>query len=174
MNTQQDGQQQQQQQQQNQVNNNNQGNNQQQDQPPNPEPEALRNLMVNYIPTNIDGPAFRQIFQQYGPTESARIVFDRETNSSKGYGFVKYRYASSAARAIQNLNGYAVENKRLKVAYSNQAEAQQALMSGFQMGGGGGRGGHHHNNNNNGGMMMMPPPPPPPVPGQQQGYIPRQ
>ena len=151
MNTQQDGQQQQQQQQ-NQVNNNNQGNNQQ-DQPPNPEPEALRNLMVNYIPTTIDEPQLRQIFEMYGPTESVKIVNDRESRTSKGYGFVKYRFAFSAAHAIQYLNGYPLLNKRLKVAYGNQAEAQRAL-AGHQQGG-------------QQGMM-----PPPPAPGQQQqgGY----
>ena len=91
------------------------------------EPEPLRNLMVNYIPTTIDEPQLRQIFEMYGPTESCKIVNERETRTSKGYGFVKYRYAFSAAHAIQYLNGYPLLNKRLKVAYANQAEAQQAL-----------------------------------------------
>jgi len=91
------------------------------------EPEPLRNLMVNYIPTTIDEPQLRQIFEMYGPTESVKIVNDRETRTSKGYGFVKYRYAFSAAHAIQYLNGYPLLNKRLKVAYANQAEAQRAL-----------------------------------------------
>lgn len=91
------------------------------------EPEALRNLMVNYIPTTIDEPQLRQIFEMYGPTESVKIVNERETRTSKGYGFVKYRYAFSAAHAIQYLNGYPLLNKRLKVAYANQAEAQRAL-----------------------------------------------
>ena len=91
------------------------------------EPEALRNLMINYIPTTIDEPQLRQIFEMYGPTESVKIVNDRETRTSKGYGFVKYRYAFSAAHAIQYLNGYPLLNKRLKVAYANQAEAQRAL-----------------------------------------------
>lgn len=91
------------------------------------EPEPLRNLMVNYIPTTIDEPQLRQIFEMYGPTDSVKIVNDRETRTSKGYGFVKYRYAFSAAHAIQYLNGYPLLNKRLKVAYANQAEAQRAL-----------------------------------------------
>lgn len=100
---------------------------QQQQASANAEPEPLRNLMVNYIPTTIDEPQLRQIFEMYGPTESVKIVNDRETRTSKGYGFVKYRYAFSAAHAIQYLNGYPLLNKRLKVAYANQAEAQRAL-----------------------------------------------
>ena len=88
--------------------------------------------MVNYIPTTIDEPQLRQIFEMYGPTESVKIVNDRETRTSKGYGFVKYRYAFSAAHAIQYLNGYPLLNKRLKVAYANQAEAQRALAAHVQ------------------------------------------
>ena len=91
------------------------------------EPEPLRNLMVNYIPTTIDESQLRQIFEMYGPAESCKIVNDRETRTSKGYGFIKYQHAFSAAHAIQYLNGYPLLNKRLKVAYANQAEAQRAL-----------------------------------------------
>jgi len=98
------------------------------------EPEPLRNLMVNYIPTTIDEPQLRQIFEMYGPTESVKIVNDRETRTSKGYGFVKYRYAFSAAHAIEYLNGYPLLNKRLKVAYANPQAAQQARE--WAMGGG--------------------------------------
>ena len=91
------------------------------------EPEVLRNLIVNYIPTTIDELQLRQLFEMYGPVESIKIVTDRETRTSRGYGFVKYRFAMSAANAIQYLNGYPLMNKRLKVAYAKQAEAQQAL-----------------------------------------------
>jgi len=96
--------------------------------PTSAEPEAIRNLMVNYIPTTIDEVQLRQLFEMYGPIESVKIVCDRETRTSKGYGFVKYRFAFSAVHAIQYLNGYPLMNKRLKVAYSNQAEAQKALI----------------------------------------------
>jgi len=82
--------------------------------------------MVNYIPTTIDEMQLRQLFEMYGPIESIKIVCDRETRQSRGYGFVKYRFAFSAVHAIQYLNGYPLMNKRLKVAYANAAEAQKA------------------------------------------------
>jgi RNA recognition motif-containing protein len=94
-----------------------------------PESDALRNLMVNYIPTTIDEMQLRQLFEMYGPIESIKIVCDRETRQSKGYGFVKYRFSFSAMHAIQYLNGYPLMNKRLKVAYANQAEAQKAAQN---------------------------------------------
>eukprot|EP00656_Telonema_subtile_P031767 TRINITY_DN34771_c0_g1_i1.p1 TRINITY_DN34771_c0_g1~~TRINITY_DN34771_c0_g1_i1.p1 ORF type:complete len:147 (-),score=14.18 TRINITY_DN34771_c0_g1_i1:226-666(-) len=62
----------------------------------------------------------------YGPTESVRIIINRETRQSRGFGFVKYAYAMSAVQALQCLNGYPLMNKRLKVAYAKEAEAQQA------------------------------------------------
>ena len=99
----------------------------------NSEPEALRNLMVNYIPTTIDEMQLRQLFEMYGPIESIKIVCDRETRQSRGYGFVKYRFAFSAVHAIQYLNGYPLMNKRLKVAYANAAEAQKASTGGVQL-----------------------------------------
>jgi RNA recognition motif-containing protein len=91
----------------------------------NPEPEPLRNLMVNYIPTTIDELQLRQLFEQYGPIETVKIVCDRETRQSRGYGFVKYRQAASAAMAIQELNGYPILNKRLKVALANHDQHQE-------------------------------------------------
>jgi RNA recognition motif-containing protein len=91
----------------------------------NPEPEGTRNLMVNYIPTTIDELQLRQLFEMYGPVESVKIVLDRETRSSRGYGFVKYRFAFSAMHAIQYLNGYPLINKRLKVAYANHDSHQR-------------------------------------------------
>jgi RNA recognition motif-containing protein len=93
---------------------------------PNGEPEAIRNLMVNYIPTTIDEMQLRQLFEMYGPIESLKIVCDRETRQSRGYGFVKFRSSASAVHAIQYLNGYPLMNKRLKVAYANAGEAQKA------------------------------------------------
>ncbi len=96
---------------------------------PNAEPEAVRNLMVNYIPTTIDEMQLRQLFEMYGPIESLKIVCDRETRQSRGYGFVKYRSGASAVHAIQYLNGYPLMNKRLKVAYANAGDAQKASQN---------------------------------------------
>lgn len=93
------------------------------------EPESIRNLMVNYIPTTIDELQLRQLFEMYGPVESVKIVLDRETRSSRGYGFVKYRFAFSAVHAIQYLNGYPLINKRLKVAYANASESAKVLAN---------------------------------------------
>eukprot|EP00760_Papus_ankaliazontas_P022851 PhM_4_TR19047/c2_g1_i1/m.57775/K13208/ELAVL2_3_4; ELAV like protein 2/3/4 len=90
--------------------------------------DVLRNLMINYIPTQVDEAYLRQMFEAYGPVDSVKIVYDKENNMSKGYGFVKYRSPQSASLAINNLNGYPILNKRLKVAYAKVDEAQRMLQ----------------------------------------------
>ena len=91
------------------------------------EPEVVRNLSVNYIPTSIDEFELREIFEKCGPIERLKIFMDRRTRSSHGHGFVQYRTAKGAVDAIKQLNGYSIGKKRLQVAYAKEAEAQQAL-----------------------------------------------
>lgn len=91
--------------------------------------DVLRNLIVNYIPVQVDQSYLQQLFEMYGPTESVKIIVDKESNTSRGFGFVKYVAPQSATLAIQNLNGYPLLNKRLKVAYAKQDEAQRMLMA---------------------------------------------
>ena len=99
------------------------------------EPETTRNLMINYIPTTIDEMQLRQLFEQYGPIESVKIVCDRETRQSRGYGFVKYRQSASAQMAIEALNGYPIMNKRLKVALAANGDRQRQQVNYYaQMG----------------------------------------
>lgn len=83
-----------------------------------PEPEEFRNLMVNYIPTTIDETQLRQLFEQCGQIESVKIVCDRNSHQSRGYGFVKYVNSTSANSAVNRFNGFELLSKRLKVAFA--------------------------------------------------------
>jgi len=49
------------------------------------------------------------------------VVCDRETGESKGYGFVKYYRLADAVNAVAYMNGMAVGNKHLKVAFKTNA-----------------------------------------------------
>jgi RNA recognition motif. (a.k.a. RRM, RBD, or RNP domain) len=55
------------------------------------------------------------LFSPYGEVISARIMVDKSTGRSRGFGFVSYNQRVSAETAIKALNGYAIANKRLKV-----------------------------------------------------------
>ncbi|EPY22883.1 RNA-binding protein, UPB1 [Strigomonas culicis] len=98
----------------------------------NAEPEYMRNLMVNYIPTNVDDVQLRNLFERFGPIDKVKIVCDRETRQSRGYGFVMFQSAASAQQAINEMNGYNILNKRLKVALA--APGNQRQRGNFQQG----------------------------------------
>lgn len=64
--------------------------------------------------TNMD---MFQLFSPYGNLISVRIMVEKDTGRSRGFGFVSYDNPESAALAIKELNGYAIGNKRLKVQH---------------------------------------------------------
>lgn len=63
-----------------------------------------KKLFVAGLSYNISDAEFEQHFAQYGTVVSARIITDRETGRSKGFGFVEYESESEAQAAMENLN----------------------------------------------------------------------
>ncbi|KAH8155119.1 uncharacterized protein LAJ45_00128 [Morchella importuna] len=61
-----------------------------------------------------------EIFKSVGRVVCFRMVYDRETGRSKGYGFAEYIDAETAASAVRNLDGYDVMGRKLRVDYSSQ------------------------------------------------------
>ena len=78
-------------------------------------------------------------FAQYGTVDSAKIIMDRDTNRSKGFGFIEMSNDDEAANAIENLNGVEVDGRQLRV---NEAKPQEPRGN---RGGGGGYGGNGGN-----------------------------
>jgi len=76
------------------------------------------NLIVNYVPTTLSEEEFRGVFEQLGELESAKLMVDKNTKQSLGYGFVKYTTPENALKAINELNGKSLQGKSLKVAYA--------------------------------------------------------
>lgn len=79
-------------------------------------------LIVNYLPQTLTDDEFKSMFLSIGPLKSCKIVRDRATNYSYGFGFVDYKDPDHAVRAIDTLNGLQLQNKRIKVAYSRKGE----------------------------------------------------
>ncbi|CAF0964764.1 unnamed protein product [Brachionus calyciflorus] len=76
------------------------------------------NLIVNYLPQSVKEHDFNALFSKIGPLKSCKLMFDRQTGYSFGYGFVEYLKEEDAKKAVDTLNGYQIEHKRLKVAYA--------------------------------------------------------
>ncbi|CCW67860.1 unnamed protein product [Phytomonas sp. Hart1] len=78
-----------------------------------------KNLIVNYIPTCVTDDTLRELFSRFGTLVSARVIVNRNTKHPKGYGFVKYTTEEAAKMAMVAMNGYEIENKRLRVMQAN-------------------------------------------------------
>ncbi|KAF6775622.1 hypothetical protein AHF37_05298 [Paragonimus kellicotti] len=75
-----------------------------------------RNLIINYIPRNLSDVDLSNLFGSVGTIKTCRIIRDRSSGSSFGFGFCEYEDAESAHRAIERFNGYRIEEKILKVS----------------------------------------------------------
>ncbi len=74
----------------------------------------------------------KHAFEQYGDVSSVRILFDRETRQSRGFGFVDMPNDDQARQAMDNLNDTELEGRRLRVNEAREPERRP---------GGGGSGG---------------------------------
>jgi RNA recognition motif-containing protein len=94
-------------------------------------------IYVGNLPFSATSESLNEMFAKFGTVESAKIVMDRDTGRSKGFGFVEMSSADEAATAIEKLNGQDHGGRSLVV---NEARPMEPRTGGFG-GGGGGRGG---------------------------------
>lgn len=73
------------------------------------------NIYVGNLPYGTDRDKLRDIFAAYGEVTAARIVTDRETGRSKGFGFVEMTNDEEARRAIEAMNGNEIEGRKAVV-----------------------------------------------------------
>lgn len=94
-------------------------------------------LFVAGLPYDLDDAELNEIFEKFGPVKSAKVVMDRETGKSKGFGFVEMVEDSDGRDAIEHLNEISLGKKPLVV---KQAEDRGSGGGGggFNRGGGGG------------------------------------
>lgn len=76
------------------------------------------NLIINYIPQDIDDIGLRGLFAEHGEIIQAKVVRDKATKKSLGYGFVKFLNDDDALDAINKKNGFPFGHKKLKVSYA--------------------------------------------------------
>lgn len=77
------------------------------------------NIYVGNLPYHITEEGLNAMFAEFGAVDSAKIVMDRTTGRSKGFGFVEMSESRAADQAIRALNGKNVEGRAIKV---NQAK----------------------------------------------------
>ncbi|TAK85105.1 MAG: RNA-binding protein, partial [Aquabacterium sp.] len=110
-------------------------------------------LYVGNLAYSIRDEDLNQAFSQFGGVQSAKVMIDRETGRSKGFGFVEMGSDAEAQAAIQGLNGQALAGRAIVV---NEARPREERPGGFRspygnVGGGGGGGGGGYGGGGGGG-----------------------
>ncbi|KAM9612361.1 ELAV-like protein 3 isoform 6-T7 [Morphnus guianensis] len=85
--------------------------------------DSKTNLIVNYLPQSMSQEELRSLFGSLGDIESCKLVRDKVTGQSLGYGFVNYVEAGDADKAISTLNGLKLQTKTIKVSYARPSSA---------------------------------------------------
>ncbi|XXG88157.1 hypothetical protein AAC387_Pa12g0403 [Persea americana] len=73
------------------------------------------NLYIGYLPPTLDDDGLIRLFSPFGEIVMAKVIKDRVTGLSKGYGFVKYSDVSQANQAIASMSGYHLEGRAIAV-----------------------------------------------------------
>jgi cold-inducible RNA-binding protein len=94
-----------------------------------------KKLYVGNLSYDVTDSSLQTMFEAYGSVRSAQIIMDRDTNRSKGFGFVEMENDQEAQAAIAGLNGQESGGRSLTV---NEARPKE---NGGRSGGGGNRGG---------------------------------
>lgn len=113
------------------------------------------NIFVGSLPFSIDEADLREAFEAYGEVASVKIITDKFTGRSKGFGFVEMSNDSEAQKAIEELNGATVGGRTVVVNKSEpKPEGERRSFNNNRSGGGYGNnrgGGNYGGGNNRGG-----------------------
>ena len=103
-------------------------------------------LYVGGLPYSVTEGRLEEIFAEHGTVQSARVISDKFTGQSRGFGFVEMASGEEAQKAIEALNGTQLDGRTLVV---NEARPQEQRPP--RTGGGGGGGGPGGNRRGGGG-----------------------
>ncbi len=76
-------------------------------------------IYIGNIPYSLKEADIEQLFAEFGSVLSVKIISDKFTHRSKGYGFVEMENEAEGEKAIENLNGRDVLGRNLKVSRAN-------------------------------------------------------
>ena len=98
-------------------------------------------LYVGNLPYSVRDEDLQQSFGQFGAVSSAKVMMERDTGRSKGFGFVEMGSDAEAQAAIAGMNGQPLGGRSVVVNEARPMEARPPRSGGFGGGGGGGYGG---------------------------------
>jgi RNA recognition motif-containing protein len=90
------------------------------------------NLYVSNLGFGITDAALSKLFADYGTVTSAKVIVDKFTNQSRGFGFVEMSDENAGNAAIKGLNGTMVDGRALKVNEARPKSEQSNKRSSFK------------------------------------------
>src|SRR5687767_11416654 len=105
------------------------------------------NIYVSNLSFNVQDEDLREFFTEYGEVSSAKVITDKFTGKSRGFGFVEMPDTEAAQKAIAELDNGTVEGRTIRVMEAKPKEEKPARSNG----GGGFRGNGGGGYNNGGG-----------------------
>ena len=105
------------------------------------------NIYVSNLSFNVQDEDLKEFFTEYGEVSSAKVITDKFTGKSRGFGFVEMPDDEAAQKAIAELDQASVENRTIRVMEAKPKEDKPARTGG----GGGFRGGNGGGGYNGGG-----------------------
>ena len=104
------------------------------------------NIYVSNLSFNVQDEDLKEFFMEYGEVSSAKVITDKFTGKSRGFGFVEMSDDAAAQKAITELDQATVEGRTIRVMEAKPKEEKPA-----RAGGGGGGGGFRGGNGGGGG-----------------------
>ncbi len=102
------------------------------------------NIYVSNLSFNTNDAELNDLFSKFGEVSSAKVIMDRESGRSRGFGFVEMPNAEEGKDAMLGLNNKEVEGRAMSVSVAKEREERTG-------GGGGSRGGYSNNRGGGGG-----------------------
>jgi len=96
---------------------------------------AQQNLFIGSLAYATTDDALKSFFEQIGEVESARVITDRDSGRSKGFGFVQYKEESDNQKAIDKLNGKELDGRAISVGLARPKEDRPRRDFGGDRGG---------------------------------------
>ncbi len=112
------------------------------------------NIFVGSLPYSLEEADLQELFEAYGEVTTVKVIIDRESGRSKGFGFVEMSDDEAAQKAISGLNGSEVSGRSIAVSQAEDkkpGDRRSGGGGGFGGGNRGGGGGGYSRDNNRGG-----------------------
>ena len=90
------------------------------------------NIYVSNLSFTIQDEDLRGLFSEYGEVSSAKIIMDKATSKSRGFGFVEMPDEEGSKKAIAGLDGSTVDGRAIKVTEAREKEERSGSGSGYR------------------------------------------